>query len=116
LYADHTGQNIADAIVDILDNWELSSNGLITTTTDNGSNIVAAFRSLRFLHISCFGHNLDLAIKKGLNIHQIQRALGRCHSLVELFHRSWKKSRDLRMKQEQCGLPQHKLMGDVATR
>jgi len=116
LYADHTGQNIADAIVDILDNWELSTNGLIATTTDNGSNIVAAFRSLRFLHISCFGHNLDLAIKKGLNIHQIQRALGRCHSLVELFHRSWKKSRDLRMKQEQCGLPQHKLMGDVATR
>ena len=33
-----------------------------------------------------------------------------------VFHQSWKTSRDLRMKQEQCGLPQHKLMGDVATR
>ena len=56
-------------------------------TTDNGSNVVAAFNTLNLLRISCFGHNLDLAIKKGLNITQIQRALGRCHSLVELFHR-----------------------------
>ena len=88
----------------------------MAATTDNGSNVVAAFNTLNLLRISCFGHNLDLAIKKGLNITQIQRALGRCHSLVELFHRSWKKNRDLRQKQQLLNLPQHKLKGEVATR
>ena len=62
------------------------------------------------------GHNLDLAIKKGFNNSLVQRALGRCHSLVELFHRSWKKARDLREKQQLLGLPEHKIMGDVVTR
>ena len=116
IFVDHTGQNIADAVMDIFDNWQLSTDKLVAATTDNGSNIVAAFNTLNLLRISCFGHNLDLAIKKGLNITQIQRALGRCHSLVELFHRSWKKNRDLRQKQQLLNLPQHKLKGEVATR
>ena len=46
----------------------------------------------------------------------MQRALRRCHSLFELFHRSWKKARDLREKQQLLGLPEHKVMGDVVTR
>ena len=116
LYEDHTGQNIADATTDILDNWKLTKENLVAMTTDSGANIVAAFRIVEILRISCFGHNLDLAIKKGLNINQVQRALSRCHSLVETFHRSWKKTRDLRHKQDQLDLPQHKIMGDVATR
>ena len=46
VFTDHTGQNIADAITNILDNWGLSRNDLVATTTDSGSNIVSAFRIL----------------------------------------------------------------------
>ena len=88
LYGDHTGENIACAIIDFLDNWNLSFKKLIATTTDNGSNIIAAFRILESLLVSCFGHNCDLAIKKGLNSTHVQHANGRCHSLVKLFHLS----------------------------
>ncbi len=116
LYEDHTGQNIADAVLDILGNWSLNKEKLVAVTTDNGSNVVVAFRNIAVLRVSCFGHNLDLAIKKILRLPQVRQALARCHSLVELFHRSWKKARDLRQKQEELGLPQHKLMGDVPTR
>lgn len=116
LYADHTGANIAETTTDILENWNLDVTRLVAMTTDNGSNVVAAYRNLNILRVSCFGHNLDLAIKKGLDIQQVHRALARCHSLVELFHRSWKKTRDLREKQRQLDLPQHKIMGDVSTR
>ena len=117
MFEDHTGQNIADAISDVLENWDLNRNdNLVATTTDSGSNVVAAFRILGALRISCFGHNLDLAIKKGFNDTRIQRAIGRCHSLVELFHRSWKKTRDLRQKQDELGLPKHKIMVGVVTR
>ena len=63
LFSDHTGQNIADAIQDILLNWILESGNLLITTTDNGSNFVAAFHNiLAWPRLSCFGHNLDLAI------------------------------------------------------
>ena len=68
------------------------------------------------IRLSCFGHNLDLAINRGLQVDRVKQALGKCHSLVELFHRSWKKTRDLRLKQEALSLPQHKLIVSVATR
>ena len=97
VFSDHTGQNIADTICDILSNWGLDTSRLVATTTDNGSNFVAAFSSiLEWPRISCFSHNLDLAINKLLEMDQIVRAKARCHSLVSIFSRSWKKSRDLR--------------------
>ena len=116
LFDDHTGENIAQSVSDILANWELDTRYLIAATTDSGSNIISAFRTLKLLRISCFGHNLDLAVKKGLSGTTIQRALARCRSVVHVFHRSWKKSRDLTEKQQLLDIPQHKLKGDVSTR
>ena len=43
LYDDHTGQNIADATTNILDNWKLTKENLVAMTTDSGANIVVAF-------------------------------------------------------------------------
>ena len=68
------------------------------------------------LKVSCFRHNLDVAVGKGLDHFQIQKALGRCRSLMECFSRSWKKSRELQEKQTQLGLKNHKLIGAVLTR
>ena len=95
---------------------ESRSKNLIATTTDNGSNFLSAFRTLDWCRISCFGHNLDLAISKSLQKNQIQRVIKRCHALVSLFHRSWKKNRDLLAKQTLLNLPEHKLLSDVVTR
>ena len=93
MYSDHTGKNVADTIYAILENWDLCKDKMVSATTDSGSNIVLVFRILHAVQISCFGHNLDLAIKKDLDTTNIKTALGRCHSLAELFHRSWKKPR-----------------------
>ena len=68
LYEDHTGRNIADAVTDIFDNWRLQVKNLVAATTDNGSNMIAAFNILNLFRLSYFGHNLDLAINKGLTI------------------------------------------------
>ena len=110
LFEDHTGQNIAEAILDILENWGLNRENLVATTTDNGSNFIAGMGVLECTRISCFGHNLDLAINKSLSITRVKRAIGRCHTLVELFNRSWKKNRDLCQKQTDLGVKQHKLI------
>ena len=58
-----------------------------------------------------------MAVEKALNhFHAIQKALGRCRSLVECFSRSWKKSCDLQEKQTLLILKTHKLIGAVPTR
>ena len=64
LYEDHMDQNIADAISDIFDNRNLDMKNLVATTTGNASNMIAAFNLLDLLRLSCFDHNLDLAINK----------------------------------------------------
>ena len=101
---------------DVLAHWDLKPDQLVATTTDNASYTVAGFRSLGWMHVSCLGHDLDLAISKSLKFDLVNCALTRCHSLVELFHRSWLKNSDLRLKQEWLNLPQHKLMASLATR
>ena len=98
------------ALQDVLENWQLSSERFVATTTDNALNYVAAFEILGWTRVSCFGHNLNLAVSKGLDNHRVQQAIARCHSLIELFSRSWKKTSYLRLKQEQLGMPMHKLI------
>ena len=83
---------------------------LVVTTTDNGRNYVAAFTTLERERVCGFGHNLNLVISKAVQIDRVQWAIWRCHALVELFSHSWKKCRDLRFKQEEFGLPKHKLI------
>ena len=46
LFSDHTGQNIAEAFQDVLVNWNISMSRVTASTTDNGSNFVAAFESM----------------------------------------------------------------------
>ena len=116
LYEDHIGRNIAAALKDTLENWGLSAENLIATTTDNASNIVNAFNTLQWTRLGCFGHNLDFAVNKAIQCARVQSALEKCRRLLELFHRSWKKARDLTEKQQSLGLPVHILVGSVSTR
>ena len=67
-------------------------------------------------HFPCFAHTLQLSIKNGLNVSQVQRVLGRCKKLVEHFKKSTKETYKLREKQEMLKLPQHKLIQDCVTR
>ncbi len=46
LFADHTGDNIAQSVIDILSNWEFETKKIVAATTDSGSNVVKAFRIL----------------------------------------------------------------------
>ena len=113
LCEDHTGQNISEAVKDIYQNCNLPVSSLVNTTTDNGSNFVSAYKQLNWVRLSCFGHSLDLAINKSL---RAQQAIRKCHSLIELFHISWKKNRDLRQKQQELDIKEHKLISSVSTR
>ena len=113
---DHTGENVAEVLEETLQQWALEVNKLVGITTDSGSNIKLACALLNWTRLSCFGHNLNLAVEKGLNDRRVQRGLRVCRSAVAAFSRSWKKQRDLVVAQEQKGLPIRKLKVDVVTR
>ena len=82
---DHTGEQLQDALSMAFDEWNLDSSNLVAVTTDNGSNIRLACELLKFRRLSFFGHNLDLAINKGLKDSRIDRVLGLCRKVIASF-------------------------------
>ena len=113
---DHTGEHLKEAFRSTLQEWKLDESNLTAATTDSGSNIKLACRLLGWRRLSCFGHNLDLAINKGIKDHRIDRVLRLCKSIVAAFSSSWKRKRELRTVQDQKGLPVKCLKSDVSTR
>lgn len=114
----HTGENISDAIRETLESWKLDSKNQVCLTTDNGSNILCAVKTiLGWTHLPCFGHNLHLAIGHSIKDDtRIDRAVGVCKKLVSTFSYSFKKKRDLTEAQREYGLPEHSLVTDCQTR
>ena len=108
---DHTGENLQDALSITLQEWHIDSQKLLSITTDSASNIKLACEMLGWLRLSCFGHNLDLAINKGLNDHRIDRVLSLCRKVVSAFSYIWKRKRDLKVAQEQKDLLTKMLKG-----
>ena len=108
---DHTGENLAEAMMLTLEAWELDVTKQVCLTTDNGSNIKNATQRLGWPRISCFGHNLHLSITKAVaHDHRCSRALGVCRKIVSAFSMSWKRKRDFTKSQINLGLPQHSLV------
>ena len=103
---DHTADNLSAALSDVLDAWQLSSAKQVAITTDNGSNIELACSNLDWLRSSCFGHNLNLAVRKSVSDSRCVRALAVCKQRVSAFSMSWKKRRDLIHAQKELKLRQ----------
>jgi len=62
----HTAQSLAEEISQSLDEWEITDK-VVLVTTDNGQNIKNAItEELKFSHLGCVGHTLQLSIGKAL--------------------------------------------------
>ncbi len=86
----HTGENIAEELEGILQEWNLPLDRLSAVTTDNGSNIVRAADILGWQRMPCFSHTLQLAVEKAMSLPEVSRALARCRRLVSHFNHSSK--------------------------
>ncbi len=115
LTADHTAQNISDALGELLCQWNIQEK-VVASTTDNARNISNAMRNLNILSIPCVGHTLQLSVIKSFELPIITRMLSRLRKIVGHFHRSEKATRNLCEKQKQLGVPVHKLINDCVTR
>ena len=77
----HTGANIAEALEDTIHQWDLEAEKLVGTITDSGNwHATYLFSWNRF---SCFGHNFNVAMEKGLNDGRVQCGI-RCAEMLLL--------------------------------
>ena len=114
---DHTSPVLAEAMESTLQQWQLKAAQQVSLTTDNGANIVSAARSLKWVRVSCFGHNLHLAITKAIaNDGRCARAIAVGRKIVSAFSLSWKKHKALTKAQADLNLPCHSLISDCKTR
>ena len=108
---DHTADVLIDALEETMNEWNLNAKNLVYLTTDSGSNIVSAAKKLDWTRLSCFGHNLDLAITKALaKDKRCERALAVTRKVVSAFSCSWKRRRELTKAQINLDMPQHSLV------
>ena len=107
----HTAEHLAEAITECLIEWEIQDSQISCVTIDNASNIVKAVdQLLKWPHLPCFGHTLNLAVKAGLAIPRIHQAVSKCSHIVTYFRRSSKAAYLLKEKQIALGLPQHSMI------
>jgi hypothetical protein len=135
---DHNAQNLAEAMKQLMENWDLKEEFFVCITTDSGSNYLAAADVNDWVRLQCFGHRLHTAI--GEKLLRLCRKLHTCHnvvllfqdstmkdkrvdrvvrtskSLVAAFSKSWKRKRDLAAAQEEMNLPKHQLVAESPTR
>ena len=114
---DHTGENLAEAMEATLAAWGLRASRQLCLTTDNATNMINAVERLQWSHLTCFGHNLHLAITKAIkNDQRCERSLALCRKIVSAFSMSWKRKRDLTKAQINLQLTEHTLVADSPTR
>lgn len=110
---DHTAEILKDALQEALHEWGLKEENVVCLTTDSGANIKAAARLLEWPWLSCFGHNLNLAVTNTIDKTEKKRtdhALDVCRKINRLFSHSWRRRRELKASQANLGLEPHELI------
>lgn len=85
-------------VENLLNAWNIKMENTVCFTTDSGSNMKKAFEESPVEWLSCFGHNLKLAINKTMKIQRVEDAVRSCRKVVEAFSRSWKKKPEFQQK------------------
>jgi hypothetical protein len=81
--APHTAENIARIIKSIIQKWNIEDR-VITITTDNSANVMAAICDLAPIKkLSCAAHTLQLAVGKGLKV--VGNLSARAKQLIDFF-------------------------------
>ena len=84
---DHNADNLNYVPTETLAQWNIEADQQVCITTDNGSNILCATTvRLMWTQLSCFGHNLHLAVVNSIKDEsRVQHCLGLCRKLVSVM-------------------------------
>ncbi|CAH1959714.1 unnamed protein product [Acanthoscelides obtectus] len=81
----HTSENIAASIQEIIDEWEIDHN-ITSIVTDNAASMIKACELLKKKHFPCYAHTLNLVVQDNMKL--IQPILKKCKDIVTFIKQS----------------------------
>lgn len=111
----HTAVNITDRLSEIIKEWDIT---VFCTVHDNASNMNLAMELCEKFpeDLGCTGHTLQLAIKSGLVLPDVVRAIDAARRVVSHFRHSALAPCALKRRQEQLGIRANKLQNNCPVR
>ncbi|XP_044573520.1 E3 SUMO-protein ligase ZBED1-like [Drosophila ananassae] len=83
----HTAPNIAETISSVLTEWAIASK-VVCVVTDNDSTMKKACELLKYKHLPCVAHTINLLVQDALRFPVVESILSKCKSIVAYFKRS----------------------------
>ena len=109
------GKFLADTIRESLESWKISTDSIVSVTSDSAHNMRNAIQQqLKLQWIPCFAHILNLVVRAGLN--EVSPLISKCKKISKFFRRSSKAKALLKDKQIALNLPTKNLAVDNKTR
>jgi hypothetical protein len=121
MHTSHRGDNQADTVMKVLDEWGLKGK-VYAVVTDNASSAVKCVSKLirkgyAEKHVRCCAHTLQLCVNDMLKCSDdVAQMLKRCKDTVSLFHHSVVLSESLKDAQTKLKVTSRKLKQAVPTR
>ena len=111
--ASHTAEDIAAYLQSVKTRWCLPE---VVATSDNAAVEVKTFTTLGWKRLGCFGHLINLIVKKFLANQRPKNLCTKSRSMVSYFHKSPQANTILKAKQTLLNMPERSLLQDVVTR
>ena len=115
----HTSVSIAEGMEKCKERW-VPKVEIPTAVTDNAANEKKAFEQvLKWPRFGCYGHRINLMVKKATGIPEMSKLLAKGRKLVQFFHQSTSASDKFHEKQKLLfddAQQNHNLKQDVVTR
>jgi hypothetical protein len=84
----HTGERIQDKVLEILEDFDISTEAVQALVSDTASNVKKAGELLPFAWFGCANHMLELTCGKLLDSIEYAPVLAKCRKLVRWFKKS----------------------------
>ncbi|XP_076118622.1 E3 SUMO-protein ligase ZBED1-like [Alosa pseudoharengus] len=108
----HTAENLADELR-VAKEWEVDKK-VVCCSSDNAANITKAIRLLKWSHLPCVAHTINLIVRDSLKV--MKSTTDKLTAIVEFFHKSAVAAERLKSTQKQMGVPVLRPKQDCVTR
>lgn len=117
----HTAEYIECILNNILLNWNINKEKIVTIITDNGANMIASVNNVlgKNKHTPCFAHTINLVSESVVKHQSIEPLITKVRNVVLWIKKSVNISDTLRKVQIESGVPEgcvQKMVLDVKTR
>ena len=84
----HTGKYLAEKLEELFDRWGIDKSDIPAIVTDSAANVRKGARILDIPNPPCFAHNLQLAVRAGLEQDMVAELVSEAKQMVTYVHHS----------------------------